>query len=122
MILINKKGYKFNAQKCKPPKFKRGTWDFVRKIIRGKEVKFWLDFTWGWYFYFKYQEQWYRVRHHNRFSDEEISEDRFERFTIKAKVTMNRTGSVVIKRGERHKLYLNVTQSSRLRLKKLLHK
>jgi len=121
MFLINTKGHRFRAQKCKPPKFKRGTWDFIRKIIRGKEVQFWLDFTWGWYFYFKYQEQWYKVRHANRFKDEQINDERFEKFRIEAKITMNRTGTVVITRGEKNRIY-NPKQSSRNRLMKLIEK
>lgn len=123
MFLINAKGHRFRAQKCKPPRFKRGTWDFIQKTIRGKEVQFWLDFTWGFYFYFKYEGQWYKVRHTKRFSDanEMISDERFEKFRIEAKIIMNRTGTVVITRGEKNKIY-NPKQSSRNRLKKLIEK
>jgi hypothetical protein len=121
MFLLNARGYRFKAQKCKSPRFKRGAWDSIPKIIRGKEVQFFLDFTWGWYFYFKYEGQWYKVRHTNKYVEEQIDSERLEKFRIEAKIIMNRIGTVIITRGEKHKMY-NPKQSSRNRLRKLIEK
>ena len=99
MFLVDEKGQKFRAQKCKSPRFKRGTWDFIRKVIEDKEAQFWLDFTWGFYFYFKYKEQWYKVRHTNRFTDEMIDDERFQKFKVETKMIKTKEKAIENKIG-----------------------
>lgn len=64
MLLTDKKSNKHRAIKTKRPKFSshRGrTWDYEIKVINGIEIEFWLDTTWGFYFYFQWEDQWYKV-------------------------------------------------------------
>ena len=50
--------------KCVRPKMKthRGrTWDTVDIILLdGSTIQGFMDYTWGWYFYFKIEDQWYK--------------------------------------------------------------
>jgi len=64
MILTDKKGNKHRLIKTRRPKFSnhRGrTWDCEIKVVNDIEVEFWLDTTWGFYFYFQWEDQWYKV-------------------------------------------------------------
>ncbi|WP_110114629.1 hypothetical protein [Bacillus sp. CGMCC 1.16541] len=39
------------------------TWGYVPKRLNGKMAKFWLDYTWGRYMYFQFDDKWYRVQY-----------------------------------------------------------
>ncbi|KAB2494372.1 hypothetical protein ACU3L3_08730 [Priestia endophytica] len=39
------------------------TWGYVPKLLNGKKVKFWVDYTHGRYMYFEHDQKWYRVRY-----------------------------------------------------------
>ena len=36
-------------------------WDYDLLDIDGKEVKFWFDSAWGFWFYFEKDGEWYKV-------------------------------------------------------------
>jgi hypothetical protein len=39
------------------------TWGYVPKMLNGQAAKFWIDYTYGRYMYFQWDEKWYRVQH-----------------------------------------------------------
>ncbi len=64
MILYDKIGLKYIANKCRSPRFSyhRGrTWDFEEKTIDYFPTKFNLDTTWGRNYYFYYGNECYRL-------------------------------------------------------------
>lgn len=64
---------KIPVHKCKKPKFKDHggrTWDYGRFTINGKEVKAYLDTTWGEFMYFEWEGSWRRVRMQQTIIDE----------------------------------------------------
>ena len=66
MILYDAKGLKHYATRCRRPMFSghRGrTWDQDTKTINDKEVRFWIDTTWGTNYYFVFGQEWYRIPH-----------------------------------------------------------
>lgn len=66
MILYDKKGFKYPAVKCRKPMFSshRGrTWDGDTKTINDNEIRFMIDTTWGFNYYFCYGQEWYRLPH-----------------------------------------------------------
>ena len=85
MILYDSKGTKFHCNKVYRPKFThhRGrTWDTQVKTIDGLETKFHFDSTWGFNFYFVYNNQWYRASiMGERFTGTEGIDERRELFT-----------------------------------------
>lgn len=56
----------FTLTKCKRPSFKccfGRTWDVYDSIkLDGEEIELYLDTTWGFFFYFEIEKQWYKVR------------------------------------------------------------
>jgi hypothetical protein len=51
--------------KAKKPSFKvcfGRTWDETSLIIDGEKTPVFVDSSWGKYMYFKYKEQWYKIK------------------------------------------------------------
>ncbi|MEC0666862.1 hypothetical protein P8864_13365 [Priestia flexa] len=63
--LHNKLYYQvFNSAQPKMTDSHQGrSWGYVKKLVNGKPIKFWLDYTWGRFMYFSYNEKWYRVEY-----------------------------------------------------------
>ena len=65
MIIYTKDQMKVNATKCTSrPKFNYHfgrTWQWGTVFIDGKDYRYTYDNTWGSYWYFEYNNQWYKV-------------------------------------------------------------
>lgn len=86
MILYGADGSKFRADKVSRPKFasRRGrTWDYENAKIDNEELKFWIDTTWGFNFYFELDNYWYRIPLFGRRGKEIGIDERREFFTRK---------------------------------------
>lgn len=64
ILIIKQDSTEISAAKVRRPKFSshRGrTWDHTPITIDGREVKAFLDTTWGERFYFEWNNHWYAI-------------------------------------------------------------
>lgn len=68
MKLYTKNGEEIIAVNCEKPKLspRRGSsWDESHSTIDGQNVTYWLDTTWGFYFYFNWNGKNYKISLHD---------------------------------------------------------